>query len=159
MPLLYSLEESLESSAVTVLSAAEGLSTVRVVPYDQSDENTLPQLCLRCEKLEELVLGIGTWNARLVATLTAAADETPDDEINARRVPDPDDDDGGVTTYQELWKAVMDAVTNSTFRASLNATQITYVWGIEFEPVRYSNNERTFSRSIAMRVWVNESYA
>jgi hypothetical protein len=159
MPLLYSLEESLESAAVTVLSAAAGLSAVRVVPYDQSDESTLPQLCLRCEKLDELALGVGTWNARLVATLTAVADETPDDEINARRVPDPDDDDGGVTTYQDLWKAVMDAVADSTFRAALNATQIIYVWGIEFEPVRYSNGERTFSRSIAMRVWLNESYA
>jgi len=159
MPLLYSLEQSLESAAVTVLSAVAGLSSVRVVPYDQSDENTLPQLCVRCEKLDELVLGVGTWHARLAITLTAAADETPAEEVGERRVPEPTDDDGGITTYQVLWNSVMDAVTDTTFRASLNATQITYVWGLEFEPITYANNERTFNRTSHIRCWVNESYA
>jgi hypothetical protein len=32
------------------------------------------------------------------------------------------------------------------------------VWGIEFDPVSYENETRSFRRSINFRCWLNEAY-
>jgi hypothetical protein len=158
MPALYSLEESLERAAITVLEAVAGLSSCRIAAADDSDEDTLPCIYVRAEKLDELVLGMQTWNCRLSITLTASADETPQSEKDLRRLPDADDDDIGAAGYKALWKALMDTVDADAFKTSLNGTFITYVWGLEFEPIQYEQNERTFSRTIPIRVWLNEAY-
>jgi len=158
MPAVYSLEESLERAAVSVLDAVEALDSCRIVAADVSDEDTLPCIYVRAEKLDELVLGMQTWNARLSITLTASADQTPQTEKDFRRLPDTSDDDTGAAGYKTLWKALMDTVDADAFKASLNATEITYVWGLEFEPIQYEQNERTFSRTIPVRLWVNEAF-
>lgn len=158
MPALYSLEESLERAAITVLEAVAGLNSCRIAAADESDEDTLPCIYVRAEKLDELVLGMQTWNCRLSITLTASAEETPQSEKDLRRLPDADDDDTGAAGYKALWKALMDAVDADAFKTSLNGTFITYVWGLEFEPIQYEQNERTFSRTIPIRVWLNEAY-
>ena len=154
----YSLEECLERAVDTVLSADANLAGCRITSADESDEDSLPMIAIRAEKLDELVLGMQTWNARLSITLTASADETPQSEKDLRRLPDADDDDTGAAGYKTLWKALMDTVDADAFKTSLNATDITYVWGLEFEPIQYEQNERTFSRTIPVRLWVNEAF-
>ena len=155
---LYSLEESLERAVVTVLKADADLAACRIVSSDQSDEETLPQITVRAERLDELVLGMQTWNARLTITLTTAADETPDVEKDERRLPDTDDDDNGADGFKELWNDLWATVYGSSFITSINATDITKVWGLEFDPTSYENQERTFSRSINARIWINEAF-
>jgi hypothetical protein len=110
MSTLYSLEESLERSAIAVLEAETDLADVRIVSADESDEDTLPQITVRAEKLDEVVRGMQTWNCRLTITLTTAADETPQEEKDERRLPDEDDDDNGAPGFKSLWKALSDLV-------------------------------------------------
>ena len=155
---LYSLEESLERAVVTALKADADLAACRIVSSDQSDEETLPQITVRAERLDELVLGMQTWNARLTITLTTAADETPDAEKDERRLPDTDDDDNGADGFKELWNDLWATVYGGSFITSINATDITKVWGLEFDPTSYENQERTFSRSINARIWINEAF-
>jgi hypothetical protein len=155
---LYSLEESLERAVVTVLKADTDLASCRIVSSDQSDEETLPQITVRAERLDELVLGMQTWNARLTITLTTAADETPDVEKDERRLPDTDDDDNGADGFKELWNDLWATVYGGSFITSINATDITKVWGLEFDPTSYENQERTFARSINARIWCNEAF-
>ena len=155
---LYSLEESLERAVVTVLKADADLAACRIVSSDQSDEETLPQITVRAERLDELVLGMQTWNARLTITLTTAADETPDAEKNERRLPDTDDDDNGADGFKELWNDLWATVYGGSFITGINATDITKVWGLEFDPTSYENQERTFARSINARIWCNEAF-
>lgn len=155
---LYSLEESLERAVVTVLTADADLAACRIVSSDQSGEETLPQITVRAERLDELVLGMQTWNARLTITLTTVADDTPDDERNERRLPDTDDDDNGAEGFKELWNDLWATVDGPNFVSDINATDITKVWGLEFDPTSYENAERTFSRSISARLFVNEAY-
>jgi hypothetical protein len=81
----YSLEESLERAVDTVLTADSNLAGVRITSADESDEDSLPMIAIRAEKLDEIVLGMQTWNTRVGITLTTAADETPDEERNERR--------------------------------------------------------------------------
>ena len=158
MPTQYSLEESLEKAAVSVLGAVSGLSSCRIVSADESDEETLPQIAVRAEKLDELVLGMQTWNVRLSVTLTNAADETPAEEIADRRYPEDEDDDTGATGLKSLWKTLTDAVQAQSFVASLNATDLVKVWGMECEAVSYGNGQRTFTRTVPLRMWANEAY-
>jgi hypothetical protein len=155
---LYSLEESLERAVVTVLKADGDLASCRIVSSDQSDEETLPQITVRAERLDELVLGMQTWNARLTITLTTAADETPDSEKDERRLPDTDDDDDGAEGFKELWNDLWATVYAGSFVSNINATDITKVWGLEFDPTSYDNQERTFNRTINARIWCNEAY-
>ena len=155
---LYSLEESLERAVVTALKADTDLAACRIVSSDQSDEETLPQITVRAERLDELVLGMQTWNARLTITLTTAADETPDEEKDERRLPETDDDDNGADGFKELWNDLWATVYGGSFITSINATDITKVWGLEFDPTSYENQERTFSRSINARIWCNEAF-
>lgn len=158
MPTQYSLEESLEKAAVAALGAVSGLSLCRIVSADESDEETLPQISVRAEKLDELVLGMQTWNVRISVTLTNAADETPAEEIADRRYPEDEDDDTGAAGFKSLWKTLTDAVQAQSFVASLNATDLVKVWGMEAEAVSYSNGQRTFTRTVPMRMWANEAY-
>lgn len=158
MSTLYSLEESLERSAIAVLEAETDLADVRIVSADESDEDTLPQITVRAEKLDEVVRGMQTWNCRLTITLTTAADETPDEERNERRLPDEDDDDDGAAGFKSLWKALSDLVDADQFVADLNAEDLVKVWGLEFDPVSYENQNRSFSRSLVARLWCNEAY-
>jgi hypothetical protein len=73
MSTVYSIEESLERATVAVLENASALDDVRIVSADESDEDTLPQITVRAEKLEEVVRGMQTWNCRLTITLVTAA--------------------------------------------------------------------------------------
>ena len=158
MSTLYSLEESLERSAIAVLEAETDLADVRIVSADESDEDTLPQITVRAEKLDEVVRGMQTWNCRLTITLTTAADETPQEEKDERRLPDPDDDDDGAPGFKSLWKALSDLVDADQFITDLNAEDLVKVWGLEFDPVTYENQNRSFSRSLNTRLWCNEAY-
>jgi hypothetical protein len=154
----YSLEESLERAVDTVLTADSDLAGVRITSADESDEDSLPMIAIRAEKLDELVLGMMTWNARVSITLTTAADETPDDERAERRLPDSADDDEGAAGFKELWRDLWATVDGPNFLTNLNATDIVKVWGLEFDPVSYENETRSFRRSINFRLWVNEAY-
>jgi hypothetical protein len=49
-------------------------------------------------------------------------------------------------------------VDGPNFLTNLNATDIVKVWGLEFDPVSYENETRSFRRSINFRLWVNEAY-
>ena len=158
MSTLYSLEESLERSAIAVLEAETDLADVRIVSADESDEDTLPQITVRAEKLDEVVRGMQTWNCRLTITLTTAADETPQEEKDERRLPDTDDDDNGAPGFKSLWKALSDLVDADQFITDLNAEDLVKVWGVEFDPVTYENQNRSFSRSLNARLWCNEAY-
>jgi hypothetical protein len=154
----YSLEESLERAVDTVLTADSNLAGVRITSADESDEDSLPMIAIRAEKLDELVLGMMTWNARVSITLTTAADETPDDERAERRLPDSADDDEGAAGFKQLWRDLWATVDGPNFITNLNATDIVKVWGLEFDPVSYENETRSFRRSINFRLWVNEAY-
>jgi hypothetical protein len=154
----YSLEESLERAAVTVLSAASALDDCRITSADESDEDTLPSITVRAEKLDELVLGMQTWNCRLVITLTSHADETPDEESGLRRVPDTEDDDLGAEGFKSLWKALSTLVDADQFVTDLNASDLIKVWGLEHEPIAYENENRSFARSLNLRLWCNEAF-
>lgn len=150
---LYSLEESLERS---VIAALEEVATVPVVAADVSSEADLPFIAVRAEKQDELVRGMQTWNARVSITLSVAADETTDEERDARRVPDPEDTDEGAPGFKAEWKTLTDAVTASGFAEEINAADLCHVWGIEQEPINYENTERTFVRTLSFRCWLNE---
>ena len=154
----YSLEESLERAIDTVLTADSKLAACRITAADESDEDSLPMIAIRAEKLDELVLGMQTWNTRVTITLTTSADETPDEERNERRLPDTADDDEGAAGFKELWHDLWTAVDGPNFVANLNATDLVKVWGLEFDPVSYENETRGFRRSINFRLWVNEAY-
>ena len=158
MSTLYSIEESLERAVVAVLEDDTDLADIRIVSADESDEDTLPQITVRAEKLDELVLGMQTWNCRLTITLVTAADETPDAERNERRLPDPDDTDEGAPGFKSLWKTLSDLVDADQFLTDLNAEDLVKVWGLEFDPVTYQNENRSFSRSLNARLWCNEAY-
>jgi hypothetical protein len=158
MATLYSLEESLESAVVTVLSAEAGLSACRIVAADESDEDALPSIAVRAERDGEVLMGMQTWQVRLTISLTSAAYETPQDELDARRVPDADDDDTGAAGHKALVKIIGDLVDADSFITALNATEITFVHGIEWQPTTYENTQRTFKNSINLRVYVNEAY-
>lgn len=154
----YSLEESLERAVIDVLKADSNFAGCRIVAADESDEDSLPQIAVRAEKLDELVLGMKTWNARVVIMLSTAADETPDEERNERLVPDSEDTDEGAGGFKELWHDLWNAVSASNFISNVNAEDIVKLWGVEFEPVTYENETRTFRRSINLRCWANEAY-
>lgn len=149
----YSIEESLERAAVTVLDAVAGLNDCRIVSADESSEEDLPQITVRAEKLEEVVLGMQTWNMRLVIRLTTTADLTPSGELAAET--DPDD---GAAGFKALWKTLGETVDAPAFLTSLNASDLVKVWGVEFDPVTYENEPRSFSRSFNLRLWCNEAY-
>ena len=158
MSTLYSIEESLERATVTVLENAAALDDVRIVSADESDEDTLPQITVRAEKLEEVVRGMQTWNCRLTITLVTAADLTPGAERDERFVPDPDDDDDGAAGFKSLWKTLCDLADADQFVTDLNAEDIVKVWAVEFDPVSYENETRSFRRSLNIRCWANEAY-
>jgi hypothetical protein len=158
MSTIYSIEESLERAAIAVLEAETDLADARIAPADDSDEDTLPQITVRAEKLDEVVRGMQTWNCRLTITLTTAADETPQEEKDERRLPDLDDDDDGATSFKSLWKTLCDLVDADQFVTDLNAEDIVKVWGLEFDAVSYENQTRSFSRSLNARLWCNEAY-
>jgi hypothetical protein len=154
----YSLEESLERAVDTVLTADSNLAGVRITSADESDEDSLPMIAIRAEKLDELVLGMQTWNTRVTITLTTAADETPDEERNERRLPDGEDDNEGAAGFKALWHDLWGVVDGPHFLTNLNATDLVKVWGLEFDPSSYENETRSFRRSINLRVWCNEAY-
>ena len=154
---LYSLEECLERAVVAALVADSDLASCRITSADESTEDELPTIAVRAEKLDELVLGMQTWNARVTITLTAAADETPDAERNERRLPDSEDDDEGAAGFKELWHDLWATVDGPNFVANLNASDLVRVWGLEFDPVTYENENRSFRRSINFRLWCNEA--
>lgn len=158
MSTLYSIEESLERATVTVLESAAALDDVRIVSADESDEDTLPQITVRAEKLEEVVRGMQTWNCRLTITLVTAADLTLEAERDERFVPDPDDDDDGAAGFKSLWKTLCDLADADQFVTDLNAEDIVKVWAVEFDPVSYENETRSFRRSLNIRCWANEAY-
>ena len=158
MSTLYSIEESLERATVAVLENAAALDDVRIVSADESDEDTLPQITVRAEKLEEVVRGMQTWNCRLTITLVTAADLTPEAERDERFVPDPDDDDDGAAGFKSLWKTLSDLADADQFVTDLNAEDIVKVWAVEFDPVSYENESRSFRRSLNIRCWANEAY-
>ena len=126
----YSLEECLERAVDTVLTAESNLAGCRITSADESDEDSLPMIAIRAEKLEEVVLGMKTWNTRVSITLTTAADETPDEEINQRRLPDADDDDEGAAGFKALWHDLWNVVNGPNFITNLNATGLVKVWCI-----------------------------
>lgn len=154
----YSLEESLERAVIAVLQAEANLAACRIVSADESDEDSLPQITVRAEKLDELVLGMQTWNASVSITLTTAADETPDEERNERRLPDSEDTDEGAPGFKELWHDLGSTVDGPNFVANINASDLVKVWGLEFDPVTYENETRSFRRTFNLRLWCNEAY-
>lgn len=158
MSVEYSLEESLETAVVDVLSSAIELAACRIVPADQSDEETLPQISVRAEKLDELVLGMQTWNARISIKLSTVADLTPAEEIDERFVPDNTENDAGAAGFKLLYKELVGLLESAQFITNLNAENIVKVWGIEFEPVSYENETRSFARTINLRIWANEAF-
>ena len=158
MSTLYSIEESLERATVTVLENAAALDDVRIVSADESDEDTLPQITVRAENLGEVVRGMQTWNCRLTISLVTAADLTPEAERDERFVPDPDDGDDGAAGFKSLWKTLCDLADADQFVTDLNAEDIVKVWAVEFDPVTYENETRSFRRSLNIRCWANEAY-
>ncbi len=154
----YSLEESLERAVIAALEADADLAACRISSADESDEDILPSITVRAEKLDEVVLGMQTWNTRVSITLTTAADETPDEERNERRLPDPADDDEGAAGFKELWHDLWGIVDGPNFLTNLNATDLVKVWGIEFDPTSYENENRSFRRTLNLRAWCNEAY-
>ena len=154
----YSLEESLERAVIAALEADSNLAACRISSADESDEDILPSITVRAEKLDEVVLGMQTWNARVAVTLTTAADETPDEERNERRLPDTEDDDEGAPGFKELWHDLSATVEGPSFVTTVNASDLVKVWGLEFDPVSYENENRSFRRSINFRCWLNEAY-
>lgn len=158
MSTLYSIEESLERATVTVLENTAALDDVRIVSADESEEDTLPQITVRAEKLEEVVRGMQTWNCRLTISLVTAADLTPEAERDERFVPDPDDDDDGAAGFKSLWKTLCDLADTDQFVTDITAEDIVKVWAVEFDPVSYENETRSFRRSLNIRCWANEAY-
>lgn len=154
----YSLEESLERAVIAALEADSNLAACRISSADESDEDILPSITVRAEKLDEVVLGMQTWNARVAVTLTTAADETPDEERNERRLPDTEDDDEGALGFKELWHDLSATVDGPSFVTTVNASDLVKVWGLEFDPVSYENENRSFRRTVNFRVWLNEAY-
>lgn len=154
----YSLEESLERAVIAALEADTNLAACRISSADESDEDILPSITVRAEKLDEVVLGMQTWNARVAVTLTTAADETPDEERSERRLPDTEDDDEGAPGFKELWHDLSATVDGPNFLSTLNNSDIVKVWGLEFDPVSYENENRSFRRTVNFRVWLNEAY-
>ncbi len=154
----YSLEESLERAVIAALEADADLAACRISSADESDEDILPSITVRAEKLDEVVLGMATWNARVAVTLTTAADETPDEERNERRLPDTEDDDEGAPGFKELWHDLSAAVDGPNFVTTLNSSDLVKVWGLEFDPVSYENENRSFRRTVNFRAWLNEAY-
>jgi hypothetical protein len=154
----YSLEESLERAVIAALEADADLAACRISSADESDEDILPSITVRAEKLDEVVLGMATWNARVAVTLTTAADETPDEERNERRLPDTEDDDEGAPGFKELWHDLSATVDGPNFVTTLNSSDLVKVWGLEFDPVSYENENRSFRRTVNFRVWLNEAY-
>ena len=157
MSVLYSLEESLETAVIIVLGAAAALDDCRIVSADESDEDTLPQITVRAEKLDEIVRGMQTWVARLTIKLTTPADLTPPEEVSERRLPAVQNDDDGAPGFKLLWKALSGLVDADQFVTDLNNQDIVKVWAVEFDPVSYENETRSFSRSLNLRCWVNEA--
>jgi hypothetical protein len=49
-------------------------------------------------------------------------------------------------------------VDGPNFLTNLNATDLVKVWGIEFDPVSYENETRSFRRTLNLRAWCNEAY-
>ena len=99
-----------------------------------------------------------TWNCRLTISLVTAADLTPQAEKDERRLPDPDDDDDGAAGFKSLWKTLSDLADADQFVTDLNAEDIVKVWAVEFDPVSYENETRSFRRSLNIRCWANEAY-
>ncbi len=153
---LYSIEESLERSVVQTLQGITALSPYAIVAADVSEETDLPLISVRAERQDEVVLGMQTYNARLAVTMTAAADETSDEERDQRRVADSEDDDEGAPGFKADWKTLASTLAAPAFKDSLNALSLVHVWGMEQEPVTYENADRTFSRTFNARLWVNE---
>jgi hypothetical protein len=141
----YSLEESLERAVIAALEADADLAACRISSADESDEDILPSITVRAEKLDEVVL-------------TTAADETPDEERNERRLPDTEDDDEGAPGFKELWHDLSATVDGPNFVTTLNSSDLVKVWGLEFDPVSYENENRSFRRTVNFRVWLNEAY-
>ena len=158
MSTLYSIEESLERATVTVLENAAALDDVRIVSADENDEDTLPQITVRAEKLEEVVRGMQTWNCRLTITQVTAADLTPEAYRVVRCVPDTVDDEDFSAGFKSLWKTLCDLADADQFVTDLNAEDIVKVWAVEFDPVTYENETRSFRRSLNIRCWANEAY-
>jgi hypothetical protein len=156
---LYSLEESLERATIQSLQGITALAAMPIVPADRSEETDLPQITVRAEREGEVVLGMGTYNARLAVTLATSADETPEEERAGRRLPDDEDDDEGAAGFKLEWKLLSDTVTAPAFKESLNTQALVHVWGIEQEPISYENQSRSFARTVNLRVWCNPAYA
>jgi hypothetical protein len=156
---LYNLEESIERSCVSVLTGITALAGLSITRADTSNEAELPLVAVRAERQDEVVLGMQTWNMRLAVTLTTAADETSDEEVAARRRAEPTDDDTGADGFAGYWKTLTDTLTAESFKTSLNAQEVAYVWGVEWEPTQYANGERTFSRTTTARIWASYAYA
>ena len=109
------------------------------------------------ESLERAVDTVLSADANLAGCRITSADES-DEERNERRLPDPDDNDEGAAGFKELWHDLWATVDGPNFLTNLNATDLVKVWGIEFDPVSYENETRSFRRSINLRCWVNEAY-
>ena len=148
----------MERAVIAALESDAHLAACRISSADESDEDILPSITVRAEKLDEVVLGMATWNARVAVTLTTAADETPDEERNERRLPDTEDDDEGAPGFKELWHDLSATVDGPNFVTTLNASDLVKVWGLEFDPVSYENENRSFRRTVNFRVWLNEAY-
>ena len=95
---------------------------------------------------------------REIISEKAAADLTPEAERDERFVPDPDDDDDGAAGFKSLWKTLCDLADADQFVTDLNAEDIVKVWAVEFDPVSYENETRSFRRSLNIRCWANEAY-
>ena len=154
----YSIEESLERSIVGILQGITALSGVSIVAADESDETELPMISLRAENQGEVSPGMQTYQMRLSASLTATANKTTDEEKNERRIPDDEDDDTGSAGMKSEWRTLVDTL-NTGLVSAINSVGMVHVWGIEFQPSAYDQNERTFTRTVNATVWANEVQA
>ena len=154
----YSLEESLERACVSVLTGITSLAAITIVRGDASDEVPLPHISVRAERQEEVTPAMQTWLLRLSTSLYCPADKTTTDEIDARRYPEDEDDDAGEPGFAAYWKTLTDTLTASTFKTSLNAQEITYVWAVIWEPTTTANADRAFVRTANAQVWCNVAY-
>lgn len=155
---LYNLEDCLERATVAALGDVSGLAGVRIVSADVSSETELPYIAVRAEKAEEIALGAGVWQMRLIATLCTAADLTDPDIEAQRRLPDTEDDDDGSAGFNTLWKVLTDTMHAQAFRATINAEELIHVWGYEIQPVTYENSERAFNRSVNILIHASPAY-
>ena len=155
---MSALEKHAEQSLILVLKASTGLTTYNIVSAATSAEIELPIISVKVTTDEELVLGSAVFNTAVEITITHAADLTPTEEIEMRRVPDPADDDTGAPGLEIAWGHLMEAVTDVVELATLcTAAGDVKFYSFELSGTDESQDSRQFSRTVSLGSYITSS--